>query len=75
MRNILVVGFRNFVTFEVENRRRFFVDLWKRNFGNDLLGDEVSLILLAAPNAMEYYLKVGFAKADNAFIIPRKHHV
>ncbi len=41
----------------------------------NMLGDDVALILLSAPNAMEYYPKVGFAKADNAFIIPRKRHV
>lgn len=37
------------------------------------IGDEVSLILLSAPGAMEYYPKVGFDKADNAFIVKRKY--
>jgi predicted N-acetyltransferase YhbS len=36
------------------------------------LTEEVSLILLSAPNAMEYYPKVGFQKAENAFLIQRK---
>jgi predicted N-acetyltransferase YhbS len=38
----------------------------------DLIGEEVALILLSAPGAMEYYPKVGFDKAENAFIIRRK---
>lgn len=37
----------------------------------DVLGDEVSLILLSAPEAMSYYPGVGFAAADNAYIIRR----
>lgn len=37
------------------------------------IGDEVSLILLSAPGAMDYYPKVGFDKADNAFIVKRKY--
>lgn len=36
-----------------------------------IIGDEVSLILLSAPSAMSYYPSVGFAKAENAFIIRR----
>lgn len=35
------------------------------------LSEQVSLILLAAPTAMTYYPKVGFNKAENAFIIRR----
>lgn len=35
------------------------------------LGPEVSLILLSAPGAMNYYPKVGFTHADNAFVIKR----
>jgi N-acetylglutamate synthase-like GNAT family acetyltransferase len=35
------------------------------------IGDEVALILLSAPEAMEYYPKVGFEKIDNGFIIKR----
>lgn len=38
-----------------------------------VIGDEVSLILLAAPGAMSYYPAVGFEQADNAFVIRRKH--
>lgn len=35
------------------------------------IGDTVSLILLSAPGAMSYYPSVGFAKAENAFVIKR----
>ncbi|MBP1905832.1 GNAT superfamily N-acetyltransferase [Paenibacillus turicensis] len=38
----------------------------------DQLGDEVSLLLLSAPSAMDYYPKVGFELANNAFLIKRK---
>jgi len=34
-------------------------------------GDEVALILLSSPEAMEYYPKVGFEKVENGFIIKR----
>lgn len=37
-----------------------------------IIGDEVSLILLAAPNAMSYYPAIGFESATNAFLIRRK---
>jgi len=37
----------------------------------ELIGDEVALILLSAPEAMEYYPKVGFEKVENGFIIKR----
>lgn len=37
-----------------------------------ILGDEVAIVLLSAPSAMEYYPKIGFKKAENAFIIPRE---
>lgn len=37
-----------------------------------VIGDEVSLILLAAPGAMSYYPAVGFEQANNAFVIRRK---
>ncbi|MFZ2266964.1 MAG: GNAT family N-acetyltransferase [Azonexus sp.] len=37
-----------------------------------IIGDEVSLILMSAPGAMAYYPKVGFALADNAYVIRRK---
>jgi len=37
-----------------------------------VIGDEVSLILLSAPDAMSYYPKIGFEAAQNAFVIRRK---
>ncbi len=37
----------------------------------DKIGEQSMLLLLSAPNAMEYYPKIGFKKAENAFIIPR----
>jgi ribosomal protein S18 acetylase RimI-like enzyme len=36
------------------------------------IGEEVSLVLVAAQNAIEYYPRVGFDKLDNAFLIRRK---
>lgn len=36
------------------------------------LGSRVTLILLSAPGAMEYYPKVGFDVLDNGFIIRRE---
>ncbi len=38
----------------------------------DYLGSEVMLLLLSAPEAMEYYPHIGFEKADNAWIIHRQ---
>jgi len=35
------------------------------------IGEQVMLLLLAAPTAMDYYAKVGFQKVDNGFIIKR----
>jgi GNAT superfamily N-acetyltransferase len=35
------------------------------------IGDETMLLLLSAPEAMEYYPKVGLAKVENGFIIQR----
>ena len=35
------------------------------------IGEQCALILLSAPGAMDYYPKVGFQHASNAFIIPR----
>ncbi|AYV69681.1 GNAT family N-acetyltransferase [Niallia circulans] len=35
-------------------------------------GDEVALLLLSSPIAMEYYPKIGFEKIENGFKIPRK---
>lgn len=38
-----------------------------------VIGEQVSLILLAAPDAMSYYPKLGFELATNAYVIRRKH--
>ena len=38
-----------------------------------IIGDEVSLILLSAPDAMSYYPTLGFELAGNAYVIRRKH--
>jgi len=35
-------------------------------------GDQVSLILLSAPDAMDYYPRLGFTLADNAYVIRRR---
>lgn len=35
------------------------------------IGEEVALILLSAPEAMEYYPKVGFERIGSGFIIKR----
>jgi GNAT superfamily N-acetyltransferase len=35
-------------------------------------GDEVMILLLSVPTAMEYYPRIGFQKDDRAFAIPRK---
>jgi GNAT superfamily N-acetyltransferase len=37
-----------------------------------VIGDQVSLILISAPNAMKYYPTLGFEQATNAFAIRRK---
>jgi ribosomal protein S18 acetylase RimI-like enzyme len=39
----------------------------------ETLGDEVMILLLASPEAMEYYPHIGFEKLNNAFHIPRKN--
>ncbi|MBO9599406.1 MAG: GNAT family N-acetyltransferase [Cohnella sp.] len=36
------------------------------------LGDEVSMVLISAPGAVDFYPKIGFEKSDRAFIVPRK---
>ncbi|KAA9032418.1 GNAT family N-acetyltransferase [Niallia endozanthoxylica] len=36
------------------------------------LGDEVALLLVSAPNAVDYYPRIGFEKSDKAFLIKRK---
>ncbi|WP_145407534.1 GNAT family N-acetyltransferase [Paenibacillus xylanexedens] len=35
------------------------------------LGEEVALLLLSAPTAMEYYPRLGFEQTEKAFLIPR----
>jgi len=37
-----------------------------------VIGENVNLILLAAPSAVDYYPKIGFSKMDAAFIIKKK---
>tara|TARA_Y100000782_G_scaffold111884_1_gene140955 strand:- start:2622 stop:3059 length:438 start_codon:yes stop_codon:yes gene_type:complete len=37
-----------------------------------VIGEQTALILLAAPQAMEYYPKVGFDNIQNGFIMKRK---
>lgn len=36
-----------------------------------VIGEDVALVLLSAPEAMAYYPKVGFEKIENGFIIKR----
>lgn len=50
----------------------------KRGIGTEMirrlqvhLGEEVSLLLLSAPSAMDYYPRIGFQPANNAFLIRR----
>lgn len=38
----------------------------------EAIGEEVMLLLLAAPEARDYYPHIGFERADNAWIIHRK---
>lgn len=38
----------------------------------DQIGDKSMLLLLSAPDAMGYYLKVGFEKVENGWIIKRQ---
>jgi N-acetylglutamate synthase-like GNAT family acetyltransferase len=42
------------------------------NILQEKIGDEVALLLLSSPIAMEYYPHIGFEKIDNGFKIPRK---
>jgi predicted N-acetyltransferase YhbS len=51
----------------------------RRGLGRELIrrtqaaiGEEVSLMLLAAPEAMSYYPAAGFEAIDNGFRIARK---
>jgi ribosomal protein S18 acetylase RimI-like enzyme len=54
------------------------IDYQKHGIGKKLIeltkekiGDETTLILLAAPAAINYYPKIGMDKIDNGFIIKR----
>jgi GNAT superfamily N-acetyltransferase len=38
----------------------------------ELLGDEVMLLLLAAETATDYYAHIGFTKVENGWMLPRK---
>ena len=38
----------------------------------EAVGDEAVVLLVSAPDAMEYYPKIGFEKMDRAFHVPRK---
>ncbi|WDT73991.1 MAG: GNAT family N-acetyltransferase [Candidatus Manganitrophus sp.] len=38
----------------------------------EIVGDEVMILLLSAPEAERYYPHLGFEKAENAWRIPRK---
>jgi predicted N-acetyltransferase YhbS len=53
-------------------------DYQKQGVGEELvrlvqkeIGEEVALILLSSPTAMNYYPKIGFDKIENGFIIRR----
>ncbi|HLU21068.1 MAG TPA: GNAT family N-acetyltransferase [Bacillaceae bacterium] len=55
------------------------IEYQKQGIGKELIhllqekiGEEVALILLSAPTAMEYYPQLGFDTIQNGFIIPRK---
>ncbi len=55
------------------------VDYQRRGIGKELiarlqahLGEEVMILLLAAPAAAEYYPHIGFAKVENAWCLPRR---
>ena len=37
------------------------------------LGEKVAIILVSAPEAVDYYPRIGFDKCDRAFLIPRTH--
>ncbi|RXZ79722.1 GNAT family N-acetyltransferase [Paenibacillaceae bacterium] len=54
-------------------------DYQKHGIGRELvarvqtaIGEECSLVLLSAPGAVDYYPKIGFSRADKAFLIARK---
>jgi len=35
------------------------------------IGDQCSLVLISAPNAVDFYTRLGLQKSDKAFVIPR----
>ncbi len=41
------------------------------NILQEHIGEEVALLLLSSPTAMDYYPKIGFEKIDNGFKIAR----
>ncbi|RPI16196.1 MAG: GNAT family N-acetyltransferase [Ignavibacteriae bacterium] len=54
-------------------------DYQRNDIGHELvqevrnqIGDECILLLLSAPESMEYYPKIGFSKTENAYLINRK---
>jgi predicted N-acetyltransferase YhbS len=54
-------------------------DYQKQGIGHELvsevqkqIGEESNIVLLAAPESMDYYPKIGFEKCGHAFLIPRK---
>lgn len=38
----------------------------------DVIGEEVTLVLLSASGAMDYYPKIGMSRAKNAFVMKRR---
>jgi N-acetylglutamate synthase-like GNAT family acetyltransferase len=51
----------------------------KQGIGRELIrltqvaiGEQTMLLLLSAPNAMDYYPKLGFEKVENGYIIHRR---
>ena len=38
----------------------------------EVIGEQAMLLLLAAPEAMEYYPRIGFQRVENGWIIPRR---
>lgn len=57
-------------------------DYQKQGIGKELvnvlqahLGEEIMLLLLSAPSAMEYYPRIGFEKLNNAFLFSKKNNL
>lgn len=42
------------------------------NLVSEKVGENCMILLLSVPTAMDYYPKLGFAKDDRAFTMPRK---